>query len=1723
MLDLAPEYKIIEKIYSDTDFSFYNARRDADNRSVLIKVLNENAPQNKLTQLKNEKNVLKRVLNQSTLECYGLECIQNRWMMVLEGFKSSELLSELLAKNKLDFKQKLLVGIAISKGLGEIHHHHVIHKDIKPSNILVNLDNNQVKFLNFNLSSLLSREIQHITNPKHIEGTLAYMSPEQTGRINSPVNYQTDIYSLGVTLYQMFTGRLPFEESDPMELVYGQIARFPALPSSLDKTIPEGLSAVIMKCLSKESQERYHSAFGLKNDLEDCLQHFDRNESNFTLRPGSKDIYDHFMISQKLYGREIELKRLQQMFDEVCQGENKICIVKGYAGIGKSRLVQALQKSVFGNKGYFITGKFDQFKKQEPFYGLLQALQNLVNNLLSENDTELAIWRQLINESLKSNAQLLTEYVPELKHIIGDHPLSNLTNPLEQGDRLLTSLKQFFQVFTNRKMPLVIALDDLQWADFHTFKFLESLQTKDFQNCMIIGTYRDNEVDENHPLTKSIKRIQDQNHSIEFVTVSPLDQEAVSELIADTLNSPIAHVMDLARFVLKKTQGNPFFINQYLNMIYHQGHLDFDTKTQSWVANMNEIEKTHVTENVVEMMTDKIRSLSDISQKTLKTAAAIGFSFNPVTLSQVLGCSVMQAENNLIEAIETEFIIKHNIRNFAQDSVSSEYVFQHDRIQQAAYQLIPESERNALHYKIGCVLFAETTPDRREEMIMTIVNQLNYGLSLANTVEEKQEIIKANLIAAKRAQKGTIYSAANNFYTNALRLLPKTAWIENYDLCFELHENLAICELLNGNASRAEDLFNLLIEKAKTNQDKARIYLSKIALFYGATPSFAEIFKITKKALKLYEIDFYEHPSRIQSFQDRMKLSYFANKSIVDRIKQLPFCYDSDLNMISEIYAKNFYYALYEGNQPLMRSIIVKAFAMILKHGLNESSAYVLSCFTTLLLGQNKDYKIVYQFAELTLEISKRFPFSKSFDAVYPVYSQTYRCGEYIGKGVEQLLALGRRQHETGNFRTSALSQSTAARLCFMKGDSIDSVLEKVDHLLENVELNKTYSEYTYLQIVKLSCLALKGLHQMDCRPPEFNEANLSRIPKGARQHLEIKYGWHQLILDFHEENYYKVIETRHLFEKITPYWPYRDEFYYYYCLALAASHKQNLKTVKSIQKMFKKWAAASPANYLHRYLLISAEIARLTHEKDKAIHLYELAIEKAKKNQFQQDTALIYELLGKFHIEEGNPETAAFFLNMSKEWYALWGATSKVKQLEEKYQNTLASSLKPESASIEMFDIKTIINASLALSKEINLEKLVQALMKILVVNAGATKAFIIIQKNEQLEILSELLPGQEKPEILTGVELQDRKGELSSGIINYVARSHREVVLHNAPHEGIFQEDPYISEFNPFSILSLPLFNQGKFFGVLYLENQKTKGVFTSERVHLLKLLSSQIAISVENAHFYSTLEQKVEERTKELSERNLELKNTMHKMNEMQSQLIQKEKLASMGLLASGLAHELQNPLNFIINFSDIASHSLGEIKSLENQQKLLDQIKQYLEKIGAHGKRAEKIIKGMLAFDRLGSRHKEKINLNVLLDRALKTMEKEYGYQVQIIKKYDENLVPLDVYQEDMFTVFKNLIENAFDALKNIEHERLIEVETKNLPGEIWISIKDNGEGISNEIKDKILQPFFTTKQTGSRVGLGLSIAFDILTKEHKGELSFQSEKGKYAVFIIKIPV
>ena len=728
-------YEITEQIYDGVRAVVYRGRREKDNLPVVVKIHKTDFPSSKeIARFRREVEIGTMFDSKGIIKYYGTERYKNADALITEDF-GAVALAEVIPEDGMDIKTFLLVAIQLAQALGEVHKKGIIHKDIKPRNITINPETQTTKLIDFGISSQLSRENQSIKNPTMLEGTLAYMSPEQMGRMNRAIDYRTDFYSLGVTFYEMLTGFLPFDASDPMELVHCHIARAPTPPHERNKEIPPVVSDMVMKLLAKTAEERYQSANGLAVDFQKCLTAWELTGSIENIIIGEKDVSARFEIPQKLYGRESEIDTLMAAFARVSQGTKEMMLVSGYSGIGKSALVNEIHKPIVEKRGYFISGKFEQLQRNIPYAALIMAFRGLIRQLLTESDAQVEQWKEKLLAALGKNGQIIINVLPELELIIGTQPAVPELPPVESQNRFNLLFQRFVHAFTQKEHPLVLFLDDLQWADSASLKAIELLITDaETQYLFLIGAYRDNEVTDAHPLMLSLEQIQTTEAVINWIHLQPLDMASLNQLAADTLACDIEKSKPLAELVMGKTNGNPFFINQFLTEIYEAGLLIFDYNQGSWQWEIAKIEQSEITDNVVDLMVGKIQKLPVSTQEVLKLAACIGNQFDLHTTSVIHEKSSSGTADDLWEALQEGLIaplgddykfltgdvtqsetespdvtlskaknlsqrqpeILHSVQNDKNDFAVS-YKFLHDRVQQAAYSLIedsPKSTRN---------------------------------------------------------------------------------------------------------------------------------------------------------------------------------------------------------------------------------------------------------------------------------------------------------------------------------------------------------------------------------------------------------------------------------------------------------------------------------------------------------------------------------------------------------------------------------------------------------------------------------------------------------------------------------------------------------------------------------------------------------------------------------------------------------------------------------------------------------------------------------------------------------------------------------------------------------------------------------------------------------------------------------------------------------------------
>ncbi|MEG4031777.1 MULTISPECIES: serine/threonine-protein kinase PknK, partial [unclassified Microcoleus] len=971
-----PGYEITNQIHESNNSLVYRGLRKQDNKPVIIKFLKQDYPMPaSLVRYKQEYEITHNLNLESVPKTYGLERSHNSLAIIFEDC-GGDSLKLLLASHKLTLEEFLLTAIKITRALGEIHRHKIIHKDINPSNIIINSTTGLVQIIDFGISTVLKRENPTLKNPNVLEGTLSYISPEQTGRMNRSIDYRTDFYSLGVTFYELLTGQLPWDYSDAMELIHCHIAKQAVPPHQINREIPKAVSDIVMKLLAKTAEARYQSPWGIIADLEECLEQLKTMGRIADFAIAQKDITDKFQIPQKLYGRETEVETLLAAFERVSRGSTEMMLVSGYSGIGKSALVQEVYKPITKARGYFIAGKFDQFQRNIPYAAVVKAFQSLVKQLLTESENQLNTWKQKILAAIGANSQIIVDVIPEVELIIGPQPAVQELGATEAQNRFNLVFQKFIRVFCSVDYPLVIFLDDLQWADAATLKLLQVMIADEQTNYLfLIGAYRDNEVNPSHPLMMTLDELQNQGARIERITLAPLHLHHIVNLITDTVRKDQNSALPLAELVVSKTQGNPFFVNQFLKTLYQENLLKFNFHERNWDWNISEIESVGITDNVIELMIGKLKRLPPSTQQVLRLAACVGNSFDLNTLSIINEKSLGATFQELLPAIQEGLILTTSDLGATEseiinsDLVITTYKFLHDRVQQSGYALIDSKLQTAIHLQIGRLLLANISPERQAERIFEIVDHLNSGRILIIDDHEKSELAILNLTAARKAKDATAYAAARDYLKFGREILPGDIWQDSYELAFTFHKELAEAEYLNGNFEESEALIEVAFAQAKSELEQAEIY-NILIVQYTLLSKYEAAVQSGLKALQLLGIDLAEDSlSAAINAEMATATSNLANQKIASLIHAEKMKDPAQLMAMKLL--GNMGPLTFFSSQELWKLTVIKAINLSLNYGFVAGGSYCYSCYGIILNSILGDYQSAYEFGRLALTLSE--------------------------------------------------------------------------------------------------------------------------------------------------------------------------------------------------------------------------------------------------------------------------------------------------------------------------------------------------------------------------------------------------------------------------------------------------------------------------------------------------------------------------------------------------------------------------------------------------------------------------------------------------------------------------------------------------------------------------------------------------------------------------------
>ena len=1461
-------------------------------------------------------------------------------------------------------------------------------------------------------------------------------------------------------------------------------------------------------------------------------------------------------------------------------------LVAGFSGIGKTAVVNEVHKPIVRQRGYFIKGKYDQFNRNIPFSAFVQAFRDLMGQLFTESDAQIQQWKNKILEAVGENGQVIIDVIPELETIIGKQPPAQQLSGSAAQNRFNLLMQKFVQVFTSIEHPLVMFLDDWQWADSASMKLLKLL-IDDTKYLLVLGAYRDNEVSPVHPFILTVDEMIKSGAIVNTITLQPLTATDMNQLVADTMNCELSVVQPLTELVYQKTKGNPFFATQFLKALHEDRQITFNWELQNWQCDLTKVRALAITDDVVEFMALQLQKLPLATQNMLKFAACIGAKFDLQTLAIISKNSPEVVATILWNSLQEGLIIPTTeiYKFFTQsDNISVSdttanptYRFLHDRVQQAAYSLIPKQEQAIAHYQIGQLLLQQISPEAREERIFALVNQLNYGITLIEDQTERNDLAQLNLLACRKARVATAYQAAREYAEIGLNLLGTEAWQQDYQLTLNFYELGTEVAALCGEFDRMNQLIETLIAHAKTFLEQVNVYIIKIQALTSQN-KFLEAISIAQSILTKLGVEFPNEPSLEDIYQALQEINTSIAERPIQDLFNLPAMVDAEKLAIVNI-AASILSACYLVGSPLYSLAIALQVNLSLQYGNSPTSAFSYAIYGALVIKLLQDVTAGTEFGQLAYRLASE-PNAKNIRSAtfvtiglsvhhykyhlpetLPIFQAGYQAGletgnlEYVGYNAHgfclsayccgQPLTELELQIRAYRQELLNLNQLATANYCAIYWETTLFLLGNADRIELSFEQAANEEK---LVSEALACNDLMRVFTFYmCRAmlrfilEDFAGANADIVR--ARQYIAGGAG--------------RIVPTLYFYDSLIAI---ANESY------SAAQLEAQRQRIDENQAQLQFWAENAPMNYLHQWQLVEAEKYRVLGQKSEAIDLYEKAITGAQTNGYIQEEALANELAAKFYLNWGRMRIAQDYMIEAYYNYTRWGAKAKVTDLETRYRQLLAPVLQQtycplsthetilgtftsathtsSSASVAL-DLAAILKAYQAISCEIELEKLLSSLLSIIIENAGADKCVLMLWRDSRLLIKGSITVGTD-PVLLQRIPVEDSQ-DIPLKLIYKVKHERQTVVLMDATANLTFADDPYIIRQQPKSILCSPILHQGKLMGILYLENNLATGAFTSERVELLNLLCAQAAISLENAKLY----QRSQNYGQQLEQALLDLQNA-------QLQLVQSEKMSALGNLVAGVAHEMNNPLGFIAATIEQAQPAVSDIikhlniyqeilpnktkEILEHSEEIdldytLEDLPQMLYAMKIACNRLKNISTSLRTFSRTDQEYKVRFNIHegiestlLILKHRLKANEKRPG--IEVITNYG-NLPEIDCFPGQLNQVFMNIIANAIDALdesnmgRNLAeiqtHSHRITIKTLLVNNQVKIMISDNGQGMSESIQEKIFDHLFTTKAVGKGTGFGLAIAKSIVVEKHSGTIQVNSRLGAGTEFIITLPI
>jgi predicted ATPase/signal transduction histidine kinase/serine/threonine protein kinase len=1833
-------YTVLDPLQQGATTVLYRGIRDSDGCPVILKTARAARPSPRDLERLHHEYEMSRALRDlpAVVKVHAFETPHGAApVLVLEDFGGQTL--ETLIGPTLPIERFLQLAVRLADALSAIHARNVIHRDLNPRNILWNAESGDLKVTDFGIASYAEDELASIEAPALIEGTPAYMSPEQTGRMNRRVGPEADLYSMGITLYEMLTGILPFSATDIAEWVHVHVARSAVPPAGVRPDVPAPLSGIVMRLIAKVPEERYPSATALARDLEICAKQWDSTRRIEPFDLARHDVSERFRIPATLYGRAPVVVELLSSFDEVARsGAPRCALVSGAPGVGKSALLSELQGAVASRGGGLACARFDPYARDKPYATLALAFGELVRRVLTQRDERIHAFREELEGAAGANAPLLATLLPHLELILGKAaPLGDLPSR-DARNRFHLAFRKFVGLFAKEGHPLALLLDDLQWADDASLELVEQLLGHpEVRHLWVLGAHRSTETSPSRSLVAALERMRKLEMPPHEAVLADLPPEEVRAMIADTLRVRPETAAPLAEVVQAKTAGNPLFVIQFLKKLHQDLLVYFDPQRHVWQWDLDRIRARGYADNVVDLMVGKLAELRPRAREAATWASCLGTEVDPALIALVLGRSQAEIESELSETVSAGLM----------DRRGGGYVFLHERIRQAAYSLIPSEERPHVHLRIGRALAAFTPLDSAGEKLFEVAAHLTMGLELVEAAEERERLARLFLFAGRKAKSTTAYQSAAAFFASGRLILGDGGWHASDDLAFALHLESAECAWLIGDITGSQRLLDGLRHRTRTRESELAVLEVTVRLHTVAGRT-EEAVEHSLAALRLLGVDWPLHPPLEMVERALENVFQLLGERRIEDLLELPRMAHAESKELVRIAAALSAFAGYVDPHlhALVASFIVST---SLTHGNDDNSPIGYALFGQYIVQAFGRYDEGYRFATLARDLIERYDIAAHrakirfvLGATLTPWVRPYRSA------LDDLETAFRAGLESGDLLWTAYACGPIVALLLIAGEPLETVEREADKMLRFAGAMRFDDEIAFLVSARQCVRQLRGLTKdfSTFRDDRFDEASFEdaleqkRIPTVRCIYEILKTKACVLSGDLARA----VAGVRRAKELLwaMPSFFMGPEHYFWGALALAAHWQEVVpeeraeyaSMLEEHRRKLEEWSKNCPANFGCKHALVSAEVARVHGRLLEAEQGYEEAIRLAREGGFVQLEAVAYEWAARFYRTRGFALFADTYVREARSAYARWGAEGKQRQLDQTYPEVRAreplSFVSTIAVSPEALEGASIVRASQSISREIETPRLIQTLLRLALLHAGADRVALILETGSRLSIEAEVRGDDRDGGAPLPMPIGD-SSELPLSVLLYVRRTHEKVLLDDAARESIFSSDTYVTKERPRSVLCLPIVRQSRLTGMLYFENRLAPGAFNADRITVLELLAGQIAISLDNTRLYEQLKRErdlltrimdtspvgivVAERDGEISFANTkaiemldlypsgspqrmrrvsdwqvtdadgnplsQAEQPLHRAMSahepvygarmavetragrrllsvnaarsfdhagdtgparvvatfedvtaqleaarertmMQERLIVSDRLQSMGVLAAGIAHEINNPLTYVLSnlnlleldIDDLEAHATSPARR-EGLERLRERLRDAEEGSG----RIRAIVRDVMSFARVDEARRGPVDLRRVIELAANMAAVEIRSRARLVTDLGE--APLvDGSESRLSQVLLNLLINAAQAISgsNPDDNEIRIVTRTDEAGRAVLEVRDTGAGISPAIRSHIFDPFFTTKPVGVGTGLGLAICYSIVTGMG-GEIEVESEPGAGSVFRI----